>query len=356
MAWDWDKLKEQQNHRNRERIPPQMDEILDRFRGTNFKGAWLIIVAVILALLAYSSFYIVNAQQEAVIQRFGKHVRTAVPGFHLKWPYPVETVTKVNVREYQTEVFEGAAEQVAAGDYTRDPDTANVTLMLTGDLNVAVVPWIVQYRVEDPVKFLFRVNDPIGTLRDLAESSMRQVVGDRNIDEIIIRREEIAKAAQERLQSELKEADTGILVKEITMKTTTVPGPVQPSFNEVNRARQEKEQMIYEAKEQYNKAIPAALGEADRTVKMSEGYALDRINRARGDAARFTSVLTEYKKAPEITRTRIYLESMHDILPRLGKTAVIDDKQKSLLPLLDLSGRGTVLPAAPPAAKAEAKK
>lgn len=350
MAWDWDKLKEQQNQRSRERIPPQMDELLDRFRGANFKGGGLLILLLLVVLVVYSMFYTVKAQQVAVVQRFGKHIGNKGPGLRWKLPWPIDKVTKVNILEYQTEVFESASSALGGGsvntsDYNRDSETANVNLMLTGDLNVAIVPWIVQYRVEDPVKFLFRVEDPINTLRDLAESSMRQVVGDRNIDEIIIRREEIAKAAQTRLQQELKGADTGILVKEVTMKTTTVPGPVQPSFNEVNRARQEKEQTIYEAKEQYNKAIPSAKGEADRTVKMAEGYALDRENRALGDASRFESVLAEYKKAPEITRKRIYMESMQNILPKLGRVTVMDEEQKNLLPFLDLSGKAAPKPA-----------
>ena len=214
--------------------------------------------------------------------------------------------------------------------------------MLTGDLNVAVVPWIVQYRIKDPYNFLFKVRDVRRLLQDMSEASMRLVVGDRSINEVITKREEIAVEARGVLQKELDLAESGIQVVTIEMKKTNVPKPVQPSFNEVNQATQEKEEMIYQAKEDYNKAIPAARGEAERTIRAAEGYALDRVNRADGDASRFKALYTEYAKAKDITKRRIYLEKMKELYPKLGKKFVIDADQKNVLPLLNLVPQGNV--------------
>jgi len=208
--------------------------------------------------------------------------------------------------------------------------------MLTGDLNVALVPWIVQYRIIDPYKYLFKVDNVRSTLRDLSESTMRLVVGDRSINEVISKRKEIADATKQQLQKELDEAETGIKVTTIEMKKTNVPEPVQPSFNEVNQATQEKERMIYQAREAYNKIIPAARGNAEKTIKSSEGYALERVNQAKGDAARFLSLYEEYSKAQDVTRRRLYLEAMKEVFPQMGEKYIVDADQKNLLPLLNL--------------------
>ncbi len=208
--------------------------------------------------------------------------------------------------------------------------------MLTGDLNVAVVPWIVQFRINDPYNYLFKVRNVRSTLRDLAEATMRLVVGDRSINEVISKREEIADQAKVLLQKELDEAETGLNIVTIEMKKTNVPEPVQPSFNEVNQAVQEKERMIYQAREEYNKAIPAAKGDAEKTIKSAEGYALDRINRAQGDAARFLALYAEYKKAEDVTRRRLYLETLKDVFPSLGSKYIMDAEQTNFLPLLNL--------------------
>jgi modulator of FtsH protease HflK len=190
--------------------------------------------------------------------------------------------------------------------------------------------------VKDPFNSLFKVRDVKGLLRDLSEASMRVVVGDRSINEVITKRQEIADEAKQVLQAELDKAETGLLIVNVELKRTNVPGPVQQSFNEVNQATQEKEKMIYQAKEDYNKAIPAARGEAERTIKAGEGYALDRINRAKGDATRFSAVYAEYSKAKDVTMRRLYLEAMKDLLPKLGPKYIVDDEQKNLLPLLNL--------------------
>jgi membrane protease subunit HflK len=283
----------------------------------------------------------VAVDEVGVIQRFGKFIRTTSPGLNFKLPRGIEKVTKVRVKYVFKEEF--GFRTLQAGIRTRYASSAsylNESLMLTGDLNVAVVPWIVQYRVKDPYKYLFKVRTVIATLRDLSESTMRMVVGDRSINEVISKREEIAGAAKEELQKALDEAETGIKVTTIEMKKTNVPEPVQPSFNEVNQAVQEKEKMIYQAREAYNKVIPAAKGEAEKTIRAAEGYALDRVNRAKGDVARFLSLYEEYSKARDVTRRRLYLEAILEIFPKMGNKYIVDADQKNFLPLLNLGRSG----------------
>lgn len=337
MAWDWDKLQKQKTGRGGS--PPQVDEIFNKFKGLKgkFPGLGLLIIAIIILVILSSSFYTISVNQVGIVQRFGKYARTTQPGLHFKLPRGIEKLTKVPVRLVKKEEF--GLRTIRAGirtQYARDTAYLNESLMLTGDLNVAVVPWIVQYRISDPYKYLFKVRDVRSTLRDLAEAAMRMVVGDRSINEVISKREEIADQAKGLLQKELDEAETGIDVVTIEMKKTNVPEPVQPSFNEVNQAVQEKERMVYQAKEEYNKAIPAAKGNAEKTVKAAEGYALDRVNRAKGDASRFLSLYAEYSKAKDVTRRRLYLETLKDVFPRLGSKYIIDEDQKNVLPLLYL--------------------
>lgn len=339
MAWDWEKLQQQKKSQGGAG-PPKMDEMFEKIRGMKGRfpgGAWLVIVAVIIVLLGTSCFYTVDVDEVGVVQRFGKFSRTSQPGLRFKLPSGIEKVTKVRVRYVFKEEF--GLRTIAAGVRTRYASGAaylNESLMLTGDLNVAVVPWIVQYRVNDPYLYLFKVRNVASTLRDLAEATMRLVVGDRSINEVISKREEIADAARDLLQKELDQAETGIKLVTIEMKRTNVPEPVQPSFNEVNQAIQEKEKMIYQAKEEYNRVIPAARGNAEKTIKAAEGYALDRVNRAKGDTARFLALYAEYNKARDVTRRRLYLEAMQQILPKLGKKYIVDSEQKNLLPFLNL--------------------
>ena len=337
MPWDWDKLQKQKAGRGGN--PPQMDEVLSKFKGIRgkFPGLWIIIAIVVIIIILSSSFYTIGVNEVGVIQRFGKYVRTTSPGLNFKLPWGIEKLTKVKVRLVYKEEF--GLRTIRPGvrtQYARATAYLNESLMLTGDLNVAVVPWIVQYRIKDPYKYLFKVRNVGSTLRDLAESTMRLVVGDRSINEVISKREEIADQAKVLLQKELDEAETGINVVTIEMKKTNVPEPVQPSFNEVNQATQEKERMVYQAREEYNKAIPAAKGDAEKTIKAAEGYALDRINRAKGDAARFLALYAEYSKAKDVTRRRLYLETLKDLFPKLGSKYIIDEEQKNVLPLLNL--------------------
>jgi membrane protease subunit HflK len=256
-------------------------------------------------------------------------------------PAGIEKVTKVPIQRVQKEEF--GFRTIAAGvktQYASDAAYVQESLMLTGDLNVAIVPWIVQYRISDPYKYLFKVRDMKSTLRDLSEAAMRLAVGDRSINEVISKRDEIAVQARELLQKELDNSDTGIYVTTIEMKKTNVPEPVQPSFNEVNQAVQEKEKLIYEAREAYNKLIPQAKGDAEKTIRSAEGYALDRVNKAKGDSARFMSLYQEYAKAKDVTRRRLYLEAMKDLFPKMGNKIIVDSNQKNMIPLLNMGTLG----------------
>jgi membrane protease subunit HflK len=340
MAWDWEKLNRQ--HQQQSGGPPQMDEFINQLKQLKLPGGSVLIVIVIIALIiAYTTFFTIESGSVGVVQRFGRFIRIAQPGLNFKLPFGVEKVTKVpESRVFKEEFgFQSPRDKYSLNNPTAS-DTTTVSLMLTGDLNVAVVPWIVQYRINNPYNFLFKVKNPRGLLRELSESSMRLVVGDRSINEVITKRDEIADQAQKVLQAALDKTQAGIKVITIEMKKTNVPMPVQPSFNEVNQAIQEKETMIYQARENYNKAIPAAKGEADRTIKVAEGYALDRVNRAKGDAARFKDLYAEYVKAKDVTKRRLYLESMDEVLPKIGHKFVLDISQKNLLPLLNLANTG----------------
>jgi len=343
MSWDWDKLKRQQKSSGGG-VPPQMDEFFNKVKGFklpgNLKGSPIIILLIVLLFFASSAFYTIGVDEVGVVQRFGKYKRTTQPGLNFKLPIGIEKVTKVKVRRVFKEEFGTVSEeQESRRRLSSLSENENISLMLTGDLNVAVVPWIVQYRIKDPYNYLFKIYDVKKLLRDMSEAAMRLVVGDRSINEIISKREEIADEAKIFLQNDLDLAETGIHIVTIEMKRTNVPEPVQPSFNEVNQAVQEKEQMIYQAKEDYNKAVPAARGEAERTIKAAEGYALDRLNRSRGDASRFISIYEEYAKAKDVTKRRFYLETLKELFPKVGQKYILDEDQKNILPLLNLDNK-----------------
>lgn len=338
MNWDWEKLKKQQDQKEGIGVPPQVSELVEKIKKFKAPGGMFLIILILLAIFFGSSaVFKVEYDEVGVIQRFGKYVRTNQPGLNFKLPAGIEKVTKVRVTHVHKEEF--GFRSVGAdsrGRFSSGSENINVSLMLTGDLNVAIVPWIVQYRIKDPYNYLFKVQDIRKLLIDMSEAAMRLVVGDRSVNEVINKRNEISVEARGVLQKEMDNAESGIHIVTIEMKKTNVPGPVQPSFNEVNQAVQEKETLIYQAKEDYNKAVPAARGEAERTIKGAEGYALDRVNRAKGDASRFKEMYAEYAKAKDVTKRRLYLEMLRDLLPKLGEKFIIDADQKNLLPLLNL--------------------
>ncbi len=301
----------------------------------------LFISGIIILITIFSSFYSVGPDEVGVIRRFGKYVRTTNPGLHLKVPFTIEKVNNVKVKYIFKEEFGFRALQPGVVTRYSAKEYFDESLMLTGDLNVLVVEWIVQFKVKDPVKLLFNIRDPRTTIRHISEAVMRQVVGDNSVSEVLTtRRVEINIAVQEKLQEILDSYNSGIQIVTVKLQDVNPPDPVKPSFNEVNEAKQEKEKVINQAWEAYNKAIPTAKGKAEKTIKKSEGYALQRVNKAKGDAAKFIATWQAYKDAKEVTRKRLYLETMNEIIPKAGTKYVIDSGQKGILPLLRLDKEG----------------
>jgi modulator of FtsH protease HflK len=295
----------------------------------------LLIVLLIVVLLTFS--YTVGAESEGVVLRFGKFFKTVEPGLHFKLPLGIDAVTVLPIRrQLKLEFGFSTAGYTNPLQVGQDPEEEKS--MVTGDLNAALVEWVVQYRIEDPRQYLFDVRNPEGTLRDLSEAAMREVIGDRTVDELItIGRQDIEIEALARMQELSKRYQLGIRVDQVQLKNVNPPSQVQASFNEVNKAQQDRENAINVANGEYNKVIPKAKGEADQTIRGAEGYRFKRVNEAEGDVAAFSAVLQQYVKAPEITRTRLYLETMSEILPQTGQKIIFDESMRQLLPILPLS-------------------
>jgi membrane protease subunit HflK len=285
------------------------------------------LVGLLLLWVLMTTWYTVPQDSVALVQRFGKLVGAPVgPGLHARVPFGVDRVTKLPVKRVLKEEFGFTTAQAGVqSEYRISEENRREALMLTGDLNIANVEWVVQYRIEDPVAFLFKVRNVEETLRDVSEAITRRVAGDRSVTDVLtVGRIEIADQVNQQMQELLRRYDTGIELVTVQLQDVRPPGPVEASFNEVNEAKQEKERMINQAKAAYNKAIPAAEGAAARMVAEAEGYALDRVNRAQGDAARFVALHQEYSKAREVTRKRLYLETMNEVLPRVSSLVVLD--------------------------------
>ncbi len=295
-----------------------------------------IILGVVAFILIFSSFFTVSPEEVGVILRFGKFDRIVSPGLNFKLPM-IEEVQKVPINRQKKMEFGFRTEAADIRTRYSQSDFKDESLMLTGDLNAAEVEWIVQYRISDPYKFLYKVREPEETFRSMTEAMMRNVVGDRTVNEVLtIGRQEISVTVQEKLQEICDQYETGIRVDQVILQDVNPPDRVKPSFNEVNEAQQEREKSINQAQAEFNKVIPRARGEAARVLEEAEGYALERVNNARGEAARFNSVFEEYRRAKEVTRQRIYLETLNKILPRVGKKLIVDENIKGLIPLLDL--------------------
>ena len=307
-------------------------------------GARNVIILAVLALIAWgawSAYYTVPSDSVAVVQRFGKYLKDVPPGLHFKLPLGIDAATIVPVKRQLKQEF-GFTTPGASDPYqsSRSRDGKRETEMVTGDLNAALVEWVVQYRIADPVKFLFEVREPSETLRYVSESVMREVVGDRTVDEVItIGRQEIESEALTKMQALSTKYAMGISIDQVQLKNINPPEPVQESFNEVNQAQQEKEKLINEARRDYNKVIPLAEGEKDQRIREADGYRLKRINEAEGDAARFSALLAEYSKAPEVTRRRIYIETLQDVMPGLRSKIIVDEQTRGILPLLNLDAQ-----------------
>ncbi|MFT5505565.1 MAG: membrane protease subunit HflK [Gammaproteobacteria bacterium] len=331
--------------------PPDLDEVLrqakDQIRGLipggggggGRFGILGIAALLLIALGLWTSYYTVPSDSVAVVQRFGQYLKEVPPGLHFKLPLGVDVATVVPVKRQLKQEF-GFSTPGASDPFQTPRDGRKETEMVTGDLNAALVEWVVQYRISDPVKFLFEVREPRGTLRYVSESVMREVVGDRTVDEVItIGRQEIEIEALTKMQSLSTKYAMGISIDQVQLKNINPPSPVQASFNEVNQAQQEKEKLINEARRDYNRVIPLAEGEKDQRIREADGYRLKRINEADGDVARFNALLAEYSKAPEVTRRRIYIETLQDVLSGIKSKIIIDDDASSILPLLNLDAK-----------------
>jgi membrane protease subunit HflK len=295
-------------------------------------------VAILIIILVWTSYYTVQAESEGVVLRFGKFLKTVEPGLHFKLPFGIDEVAILPTRRQLKLEFGFSTPGYTNPDQPAKNDEEEKS-MVTGDLNAALVEWVVQYRIDDPKQYLFDVRNPAQTLRDLSEAAMREVIGDRTVDEVItIGRQDIEIAALARMQELAKRYMLGVRVDQVQLKNVNPPAEVQASFNEVNKAQQDRENAINIANGDYNEAVPRARGQADQAIRGAEGYRFKRVNEAQGDVASFNAMLGQYVKAPEITRTRLYLETMGEVLPATGQKIIIDDTMRNLLPILPLTG------------------
>ena len=331
------------NQNNRDEFEVLAQVAMDKFNeifppGQSTRKFLLLLIIGLLAVFGWTSYYTVPSDSVAVLQRFGKYIKVVNPGLHFKFPLGIDLVSILPVKRQLKQEF-GFATVGAHDEHqsSRSQDSKKETQMVTGDLNAALVEWVLQYRIADPVKFLFEVREPAETLRYVSESVMREVVGDRTVDEVItIGRQEIESEALTKMQELSTKYNMGISIDQVQLKNINPPQPVQESFNEVNKAQQEKEKLINEARRDYNKVIPLAQGEKDQRIREADGYRLKRINEAEGDVARFNALLSEYIKAPEVTARRIYIETMQDVMPEIKSKIIIDSTTKNILPLLNL--------------------
>ncbi|MDQ8186034.1 FtsH protease activity modulator HflK [Pelagicoccus sp. SDUM812002] len=322
-----------------DRIEINVPESFKNLKG-QFGGIFGLVAIGLLVWAGFSSVYTVPAESQGVVLRFGKYKDTVDPGLQFKLPFNIDQVEVVPVqRQMKQEFGFGSSGATNRTQYSasRSEQMAERS-MVTGDLNAASVEWNLQYRIEDPKLFLFKVRDPEETLRDISESVMRTVVGDRTVDEVItIGRQEISVVALDQMQTLVDKYELGLRIDLVELQNVNPPEQVRPSFNEVNQAQQERESMINVANGEYNKVIPRARGLANQSIQEAEGYALKRVNEAEGDVARFEAMLKEYVKAPEVTKRRIYLETMQEVVSGIDKKIVLDSDASSVLPLLQLN-------------------
>ena len=303
--------------------------------------AKVVAALVVVVIVGFSTLYQVQPEEVGVVLRFGRYVRTTEPGLRAKLPF-IEDALRVPVQRQLKEEF--GFRTIEAGIRTQfaatNNELAGESVMLTGDLNVAVVEWIVQYRIADPYLYLFKVRNLQDTFRAMNEASMREVVGDRTVTEVLtVGRQEIEVRVGERLQELADQYEMGITIDQVVLQDVNPPDPVKPSWDEVNQAQQQRDQMINEARADYNRVIPRARGEAQQTVLQADGYLLERVNRAEGDATRFMAIHEQYRLSPQVTRQRLYLETMQRILPRVGRKLYVDSAATGgVLPLLSLDG------------------
>ena len=313
-------------------IPPQIKNLLGNVKG--------VAIAIVAFILVFASFYTVEPEEVGVVQRFGEYQRTAESGLNFKIPF-VETTRIVPVeRQLKQEFGYRTLESGIQTTYTK-AGYVDESLMLTGDLNLADVEWVVQYRIANPYNYLFKIRNPDKTLRDMSEAAMREVVGNRTVNEVLtIGRASVAARVQEILQDLNAEYESGIQIEQVVLQDINPPDPVKPSFNAVNEAQQQRETLINQAESDYNRVIPRARGEAQQTIQQAEGYAINRTNTAEGEVAAFVQLYGEYSQAPEITKKRIYFETLQELLPTIGTKVITDQDGTNVLPLLQMQMNG----------------
>lgn len=316
------------------------NQVKNKFKFNPQKGILplLVVIAVIAVIIGgSSSMYKVDTEETGVVLRFGKFAKFSDPGLHFKIPFGVEQVYLVPTGRVLKEEFGYRTVTPGIKTVFNKRGLEEESLTLTGDLNVSDVEWIVQFQVSDPFKYIFKIKDPVGTVRDIAEAMVRKIIGNADVTQVLTTdRAALANQIQESLQATLKQYDIGVRIVTVKFQDVNPPEAVKDAFNEVNEAEQQKESLIFQAREQYNREVPKARGEAKRALQEAQGYAVERINKARGETNRFIALLTEYKKAPIVTRRRIHIETMEDVLPNLDETYIMDDKNGGLLPLLPL--------------------
>ena len=316
------------NQFQRNSKPPEWDKYVPYIRYA-FYG-------IILIVLLWLTFFQVRPEEVGIITRFGRYIRQEESGLNLKIPV-LERVYKVAVERQNKEEFGFRTTSTGIQSQYTKLGTQDESLMLTGDLNLADVEWVVQYRITDAYQYLFKVREPVNTMRDISEACMRQIVGDRTVNEVLtVGRIDIALSVQEEIQRLCTEYSLGIKIEQVVLQDVNPPDPVKDAFNAVNQAQQEKETLINQARSEYNKIIPKASGQAEETIQKAEGYATERVNNALGEAARFNALYREYIKAPEVTKRRIYLETMASVIPKLGNKIIADEEGNNVIPLLQM--------------------
>ena len=296
-----------------------------------------ILLAAVILIIAATSIKTIGPEEEGVVLLMGKYNRTLQPGLNFILPAGIEKLFKIPVQRQLKQEF--GFRTVLAGTRTQYTKSgyADESIMLTGDLNLADVEWVIQYRIVNSYNYLFRVRDAEDALHDMSEAAMRKIVGDRTVNEVLtVGRQEVATTVEILLQKMCDEYENGIRIDQVVLQDVNPPELVKPSFNAVNEAQQEKETLINRAESEYNMVIPRARGEAEETIQRAEGYALSRVNRGTGEAERFIALYEEYIKAPEVTKNRIYLETMERILQNTGNKIILDEKGANILPLLNL--------------------
>jgi membrane protease subunit HflK len=322
-----------------DQVERKVTELVNRFKDKKPPKKLFLGIAVFLLLIlgVGGSFYKVDTEQTGVILRFGQFAGFASPGLHFKLPFGIDRVYLVRTGRVLKEEFGFRTVQPGVRTTYSKQGLEEESLTLTGDLNVSDIEWIVQYQVSDPYKFLFRVKAPEETIRDISEAIVRKVVGNSNVSEVLTtERAVLASAIEKDLQETLNGYDVGVRIVTVKFQDVNPPDPVKAAFNEVNEAEQQKESFIFQAREQYNREVPKAKGVARNTILNAEGYAVERVNKAEGESNRFLALLTEYRKAPEVTRQRLYLETLEEILPRMEEVYIMDAKGAGALPLLPL--------------------